>query len=572
MSQTLIVLDIPGIKSYVFASNSLREIQGASALIDHFSRWETESLLRNWFHRNRPAHAPTVSVKKVFANAGGGQFLAQAEGSPDENETKVRQAVLHLAQELHGRSCGGLALSFGIAPVPEGPDGYRRALDLAHKRMRHRRKNAPKSGALATWPLARECESLALEPAGVSVNIGGDVVPETDPRGRWLSHVTLQKLEAALWARGRIGAENRGSGRAHGLWKEFEEQVGRPPAYNLDALGSEAKRAGYIGLLYADGNSMGQVVRKIPDPDSYRAFSEIVDGSIRKSTYGLVRELELEAFPLLLGGDDLVMVVAADRALQFAARLPEEFQRCSREAINSSAAPRWLRERCPHGFSLSIGIAFGRARHPFHLLLHQAEQLLQSAKRDALGEKDPTGKARIDFHLTHSSSTREIGPLRKEEWELWEKIGHRDGRSITCRRTFRPYRPHELTALLECVSQLRGAGMPRNKVSTLGEAAWSDSLLEAEILALETIGRMKPGQRQALAFLEKKLHCSGTPPFYTIPDSTTRRAFAIDLQECFSLGSSNELSGSSNERPWAAPTESPSVATCQPWKQENHHA
>ncbi len=535
MTKILVVLDIPGIKNYVFSSNVLREIQGASALIDHFSRWETEPLLRDWFAQHCCGNSVSegsaaVEVEKIFANAGGGQFLVR--NSPGEAE--VRGALLHVARELRHRSQGGLFLNFGMARVSDEEDGYRKALDQAHLRMRRRRKSAPRTGVAATWPLARECDSLACEPASLLVDMEGVTVgegaqlSESDPETRWLSMVAYGKLEAARWARGRDEKN---------LWAEFRRETGKTPAYSLESLGKSARRTGYVGILYADGNSMGKVVRSIPDPASYRAFSDIVDNAIRKSAYTLIKDLTLKAFPLLLGGDDLVMIVAADRALEFAARLPGEFQRRSKDGIAASGTD-WLRKRCPDGFSLSIGVAFGRASHPFHLLLHQAEQLLKSAKRDALSEAEPTKKARIDFHLTQSSSTRELQALRRQEWRFTETIPTPGGsRVISCSRTFRPYSPESLRALLDCTQRLREEKLPRNKASAMAEAAWSDSLLQAEILALENIGRLKPKHRKILVDLEKKLRCSETPPFHVIPDSQERRAFAIDLQECLSLQS-----------------------------------
>ncbi len=500
MTEWLVVFDTPGIKEFVFGTDTLREIQGASALLDGFNRYEMEPLLeRAW----------PGSVETVFANGGTGQFILSGGGEGGV----VESACQAVARELAKRTRGSVALNYGYAPL----DGttYSEAVQTAHRRMRFRRWSSPRTQVVATSPLLRECASSSSYPASAYVNSSGDVLAEGDPKGAWLSDVAQAKLK---------GAEHSRYRSQRSLWAEYERHVGSRPWTVLEEAGAQANRVGYIGVVYADGNSMGSVVKQLPDRDTCEAFSQIVDTSVRRATYDVLREHDYNSLPLLLGGDDVVMVMPANDALRFASRLPDEFERWSRELMQKQggAAGEWLLGERPRGFSLSVGVAIGRHRMPFHLLLDLAEQLLKSAKKGAVDAK-LEDKARVDFHVTTSSSVRPISEVRRQDMRLkgpGNQIYH---------RTRRPYRPAELLRLLEAVEQLRGLRIPRSKVADLWEAAFAPTVMEAQIGAIEAIGRLRK-HRDLLEGVLAEFGCRGVPPF-----GDDRRTILADLVECYQV-------------------------------------
>src|SRR5262249_33126126 len=72
-------------------------------------------------------------------------------------------------------------------------------------------------------------------------------------------------------------------------WIEFLKlpRAGREDLRPRDAetIGEYAQRRGYVGLVYADGNAMGRLVKELNSRDVCTAFSELVDGSIRQACY-----------------------------------------------------------------------------------------------------------------------------------------------------------------------------------------------------------------------------------------------------------------------------------------------
>ncbi|MBI2566886.1 MAG: hypothetical protein HYV63_07645 [Candidatus Schekmanbacteria bacterium] len=511
MSQHVVVIDFPGIKEFVFATDTLREIQGASALLDAFNRDELVERIRRHLPR-------ATAVEEVYANGGGGQLVLEAGGA---DEQRLDEGLVRVACDVDEVFAGGIALVYGLARL-DG-QGYKAAVAAAHRDLRRRRWAAPVRAAVATAPLVRECASLGARPARVCANVAGIARPEGGDDVRWVSELTRRKLAKAH--------EIRRPGAAHShLWSAFEDAVGWPPCDTLDEVGElSSGRHGYIGVVYADGNSMGKVVQDIPDKESYRAFSRIVDDSVREASYEVIREHDLQALPLLLGGDDVVMVLPASAALRFAAELPEAFQRRSGRAVAKDGTP-WLREKCRHGFSISVGVAVGRARHPFHLLFDQAEQLLHSAKKDAArttGASDPRTQARVDFQIVKSSMVREVTEARKTEFVF---DGPAKGNTGSFLRTLRPYEPAKLKTLLELASNLRQGKFPNSKAAALAGAAMAPTRRAAEFRAIEVLAHLKDSHRGLLEDAVDELCGGGLPPF-----GSGAGTFFTELYECYQL-------------------------------------
>ena len=101
MPRYLIVFDTPGIKQFVFGTDALAEVRGASALLDQLNRFETEKRL---------CQALGADVTKIFANGGTGQFVVQA---PDRDH--VRAALDRLTAYYREQTGGEVRPLAGVA-------------------------------------------------------------------------------------------------------------------------------------------------------------------------------------------------------------------------------------------------------------------------------------------------------------------------------------------------------------------------------------------------------------------------------------------------------------------------
>lgn len=156
----------------------------------------------------------------------------------------------------------------------------------------------------------------------------------------------------------------------------------------------------YMAVIHIDGNGLGQLLIQLGESaesvgeqysELYLSFSEaITQATLTAAQQAVAETLDphdgetIAARPLVLGGDDLTIIVAADRAINFASAFILAFEK------SSSASLRTLRNQFNHLTKLASklpekltacgGIAFVKASYPFSSAAHLAEELCQRAK------------------------------------------------------------------------------------------------------------------------------------------------------------------------------------------------
>ena len=85
------------------------------------------------------------------------------------------------------------------------------------------------------------------------------------------------------------------------------------------------------------------------------------------------------ACPIVLGGEDLAILVRGDLAVAFARAFLEAFERESRARLGELADRHGL-EGLGQGLTACAGVALVKASHPFHLAFDLAEALCAHAK------------------------------------------------------------------------------------------------------------------------------------------------------------------------------------------------
>jgi hypothetical protein len=529
----VVVLDTPSIKQFVFGTDTLAEIRGASALLDRLNRVETKDILAE--------QLGSTNMQTVFANGGQAQFIVYGVG-----RDKLDQALAKLADYYSEQTDGEMRVLVGVADWPEGED-YRQAVAAAVLHLLLQRQWASGQRAVRTFPLIEECASSSYLPAAGRFRWAGE--------SRILSRACQLKLQ-----------ENR-KARLGQLWHGWMEWLDKHPLENgqflppsttyfrdnaqdlrPESIGDIAGKAkkNYVGLIYADGNAMGQLVQELDTPETYRYFSEMVDTSVRHACYEALRQalrseiaeqqdtasssssqLYLPADILLLGGDDVVVLVPAERAFIFAQHLIKEFQQRTKEAISRAEPPsqKFFQQRglAEHGLTLSCGIVIGPGNYPFYLLLELAGELLKNAKRG--GSRDPRktqywAPSYLDFHIIAGSATPNLEIIREEDY--YTKSSHV--------RTLRPYSQERFDLLEQAVRKLDSGKLPQSKLHDLFMASLERRAKRAQLYAEEIFGRLRPMERQALwqaleEFGELK-------PYPWMPGDDGKRATALaDLIE-----------------------------------------
>jgi CRISPR-associated protein Cmr2 len=260
---------------------------------------------------------------------------------------------------------------------------------------------------------------------------------------------------------------------------------------------------GYVAYIYADGNNMGGYIQKIRTPKKYQNFSADVDNATKYSVYQALadnlhpRELQgidestsrlkngdfIHPFEIItIGGDDMIIIVPADKALEIAKVIGEQFEKillkqveiekvkikdCYR--IKASEKPVELNkihrysgetpESSQCKLSISSGVLITDYKTPVYYAEKLTTQLLKSAKKRGKNlKKFGYFGGTVDF-LTLKSVTMISSNIEEFRQKALVKE-----RGVTLKLYAAPYTLHELGGLIKSVQALKKAEFPKSQI------------------------------------------------------------------------------------------------------------
>jgi len=262
-------------------------------------------------------------------------------------------------------------------------------------------------------------------------------------------------------------------------------------ALSLREIGQVGK--GFVSYIYADGNNMGGYIQKnIQTPERYRQFSDDIFEATQKSAYYALaehlqptyvqRESEsgkqttvlIHPFEIItIGGDDVLIIVPADKGLEIAQTIGEKFEEIlqgkERYNIPNTKKPKsYSFQRYQNGdiklsesvLSTSLGVLITAESTPIYYAEKLVLQLLKSAKDKAKNLKSKHGYhgGTIDF-----LSMKSVTMLSSDVKEFRKEGLTKDN----LRFYAAPYTLHEIGGLIEVVKALKQAKFPRSQLYQL---------------------------------------------------------------------------------------------------------
>ncbi|WP_315791729.1 type III-B CRISPR-associated protein Cas10/Cmr2 [Fischerella sp. JS2] len=267
-------------------------------------------------------------------------------------------------------------------------------------------------------------------------------------------------------------------------------------ARSLIEIGNATNPHGFIAYIYADGNNMGGYIQKIQTPQEYQQFSKDIFDATEKSVYkALAKHLHphqlknikdqdkvqrnghwIHPFEILtIGGDDVMLIVPADKALAIAKTIGEEFEKQllnkgtlyeSDKTYNSQLVHRYQGEKTISGeeqckLSMSIGVLITAEDTPIYYAEKLTSQLLKSAKKYAKDlKKHNYYGGTVDF-LVMKAVTMISSNIAEFRSQGLIKSGQGKQK---LKLYAAPYTLYELGELLETAQVLKDAEFPRSQL------------------------------------------------------------------------------------------------------------
>lgn len=493
MRKSLVALDTDHIKGYVFATDKLKEIRGASSILDRLNRQVMEEeawRLDNTFHT-------------IYVNGGSGLFLIDAE--------QAKTFGQNVQRAYRDKTAGGASITYVVQPLPDdAPEELEALLDhplektlaLMRHRLREAKGHPPDLLVLPSHPLMHTCDSCGVFYAeeDEDKDTNSDI---RDPGERNQLYclscqkkrredVSVKEYVDEVQEQPHATPDSRSP-----LWESiifllrnrkypFPENalLQRPRDFHAfqDFRGSKE----YMGIIYADANGMGRKFEQLPTLRAVQNFARETDEKIYTVVAdAIVQYLRPEqhtkqdenkggrgepVFPfdiLLMGGDDVIIVTPAAVAMQVALAIATAFYKAEQPG-EKTAATRL-------GRALSVGVVLAPVNYPFGLLNDLASDALKFAKKDSAkaqtAKKSEFGDTRINFLVVTGSTSQSFNKVYDDALARKDKKSERSFYA-----TLRPYTVEQLHILLQALQEGNTLALGRTKLHQLREAVLRKNL------------------------------------------------------------------------------------------------
>ncbi len=421
---------IQGIQKFIFETSKLREIAGASEIIEQLCDQKN-------------------FIDKLGLNAGDLQFIRSAAGSislicsvKDTVEKIVRNWPKTVAEMAPGANLSQAVVEIASSPTMDDMNHLERKLRTARNK-----KSVP-----------AELGSLAVVR---SRRTGKPAVDWKDnPSSATSSHAPRSLASRKKQQAGGESAANSLMQKC--LPDSFEKSVSAYPFDVSDIVRDE--ESSWIAVVHADGNGLGKIIQKLllqfPENDGrigsvMKEFSNQLNRSTIHSVKTAIESLQLAENrygpgrrrypfrPVLVGGDDITIILRADLALGFTEQFLKSFEIATANNLNKMGEQRGT-DIFKHGLTACAGIAYMKATYPFHYGIDLAEQLCTEAKKVSKAQGERACSSLL-FHKIQDSFIADYQDIVKRELQPQKNICFQYG----------PYTPDSDDSPLPSISELR---------------------------------------------------------------------------------------------------------------------
>jgi len=484
----LISFDTDRIKEYIFATNGLKEIRGASAIL------RKQDDVRKKLLKDKG--------RRLFNAGGGGAVEVTTEQGPEKIVAEIQAGFLN---STHTAT---------ITAVTVSPDGMQNS-----QAFKERMGEATRKQSLAKREKARLID-IPLEPYFRICEMCG--VRAAEKRSSESGSQDL--LCSSCYDKNLIGRKVRSDSKyEYSFLKDFRNFAKRNNkdeywqqhsnlAESLNELGDLS--SGYVGFVVMDGNQMGMLLSEIYDEEYLRKYSELLEECVPDLVYETLIEIseklpsaKLKKLPfeiVLIGGDDIMLFTIADIAMLFCTTLMRKFENeLSIELLRAAGLTRAQIEEARAGgmiaesdynkikqkpfyvnehLTFSAGVVLCHANFPIPALVEIGEGLLKNAKKYC-------AKASRDGRKSYSEGAIDFQVITGSAMDLEQ------ARDIMVHN--RPYSLSQLEKLLEFARKFSERDFPSSQLQMLYEAC-HESSVSGTMMTLRLLARLKNKEHRRL--------------------------------------------------------------------------
>lgn len=382
---------VQGIQDFIFKTNELRHIVGASELVEQICTSDF-----NEFEENEKGEKTERFVVRAAGNI---KYIFT-------DEETCKRAFCEFPKKVMTKA-PGITVSQAVYGYNSESE-FKTAIDEVERQLKTQRNKPPKSVLSGLMGIKR-ANNTGLPVTGRTKDKEGNLLLFDDATSAKLavSNNTVRKL----------------------CEKSFGSTIeDKQVAYNISEI---TGKNDWIAIIHADGNGLGKVVQKVgKDKEIFREFSEklnIATTLAANAAYGAVEKKFkiIPIRPVVLSGDDMTVIIRGDLAIEYAKVFIKTFEVKTQELLGSILNGNEVFADGKDYLTACAGIAFIKSSYPFYYGYQLAEELCGQAKKDTkalAGDKNLPDSC-LMFHKVQDSFITNYEAIVERELSVEETQG-----------------------------------------------------------------------------------------------------------------------------------------------------
>lgn len=482
---------VQGIQGFIFQTNKLKEIVGASELVEDICTIQFVEELRGIEYSDYEKTNGIAYSKAKEHLQGDDNAVINAAGNIKyifDNEEACKKMVKKFPRRI-ANFAPGITISQAVVELEDGKE-LANVVDELEEKLRAQRNKPMRDLELGLIGIRRSRQTNMPVCHIKDDNFwdAATLAKLNYKKEVHLSNIIYKKRETTK------NLCQKAFGKKYVKHQEIP--------YDTDDL---TDKNNWIAVIHADGNGLGQVVKKIgTDREKFKAFSKELDIATTEAAQEAFNAVEdkfgqLKAFPIrpiVLGGDDLTVICRGDLALDYVTAFLKAFEEKTKEHLGSILKEFKL---FPDTGCLTAcaGIAYVKASFPFYYGYELAESLCGHAKKVAKKEKDvDAGKKPADsclmFYKVNDSFVEDFSDMERRTLKPQEHISFAFGPYFLVKNNWTDSGYWTIDELKGIVKHLKGEDGNKVKSSI---RQWMTLLYEGEAQAEQRLDRIKEIQQ-----------------------------------------------------------------------------
>ena len=341
---------IQGIQDFIFETNKLKEIIGASDLIERFCSI-------GFMGRFSKKYNFDIVDNNVLRNAGGNIRIIF------ENKTDLEYMVKFFPQYIMNMAYG-ITISQAVVEYDEGT--YLEKVKHLEQKLKYDRNKA-------SLPLDSKFAVMMQSP-----RTGKPAVAKKNKE--YFDNASWQKRSNAEESKVNILLEKL---NLEEIFEKFPQ--------DMEEISNKNNK---VAVIHADGNKMGLMLQQINKDLKDKSTKEIQDifkefsVQITEATNSAVEEAFKNSFstdndtipfrPIVIGGDDVTVICSAEHALDFTEKYLRNFENNTEKLFAKANLSQYESK-----LTACAGIVYCNEKFPFHYAVDLAEKLCDFAKKES---------------------------------------------------------------------------------------------------------------------------------------------------------------------------------------------